>query len=105
MNLKEFQKAFIAWMSHFQELTYEVIIAIDRKRLRGPYNQADKSDTISMVSAFAADNEVVLRQNTADTKSNGTAVIPKLLTLLYTRGCLITNIAMGCQTRIAKKNY
>lgn len=103
MNPKEFQKAFIAWMNDCQELTHGSIIAIDGKRLRGSYKQADKSDAIHMVSAFAAGNEVVLGQITTDQKSNEITAIPKLLQLLDIRGCLITIDAMGCQTKIAKK--
>jgi predicted transposase YbfD/YdcC len=38
-----------------------------------------------------------------DRISNEITVIPKLLTLLDIRGCLITIDAMGCRTKIAKK--
>lgn len=103
MNPKEFQKAFIAWMNDCHEATHGDIIAIDGKRVRGSYNQADKSDAIHMVSAFSAGNEVVLGQIKTDRKSNEITAIPKLLKLLDIRGCLITIDAMGCQTKIAKQ--
>jgi predicted transposase YbfD/YdcC len=103
MNPKEFQKAFIAWMNDCHEATHGDIIAIDGKRVRGSYKQADKSDAIHMVSAFAAGNEVVLGQIKTDRKSNEITAIPKLLKLLDIRGCLITIDAMGCQTKIAKQ--
>jgi predicted transposase YbfD/YdcC len=103
MNPKEFQKAFIAWMNDCHEATHGDIIAIDGKRVRGSYNQSDKSDAIHMVSAFAAGNEVVLGQIKTDRKSNEITAIPKLLKLLDIRGCLITIDAMGCQTKIAKQ--
>jgi predicted transposase YbfD/YdcC len=103
MNPKEFQKAFIAWMNDCHEATHGDIIAIDGKRVRGSYNQSDKSDAIHMVSAFSAGNEVVLGQIKTDRKSNEITAIPKLLKLLDIRGCLITIDAMGCQTKIAKQ--
>lgn len=104
MNPKEFQSAFIAWMNDCQEFSHGDIIAIDGKRVRSSYNQADKSDAIHMVSAFAADNEVVLGQIKTDRKSNEITAIPNLLQLLDIKGCLITIDAMGYQTKIAKKN-
>jgi len=90
-------------MNDCHEATHGDIIAIDGKRVRGSYNQSDKSDAIHMVSAFAAGNEVVLGQIKTDRKSNEITAIPKLLKLLDIRGSLITIDAMGCQTKIAKQ--
>ena len=55
------------------------------------------------VSAWAADNHVVLGQIKVDDKSNEITAIPQLLDLLEISGCIVTIDAMGCQKKIAKK--
>lgn len=54
-----------------------------------------------MVSAFAAENRLVLGQVKTDAKSNEITAIPELLALLDIKGCLVSIDAMGCQTEIA----
>ena len=56
-----------------------------------------------MVSAFAANNGVVLGQVKTSEKSNEITAIPALLDLLDIKGSIITIDAMGCQKAIAKK--
>ena len=51
-----------------------------------------------MVSAFAAENRLVLGQVKTDEKSNEITAIPELLALLDIKGCLVSIDAMGCQT-------
>jgi predicted transposase YbfD/YdcC len=55
-----------------------------------------------MVSAWAAENEIVLGQCKVDEKSNEITAIPELLKLLDVSGCIVTIDAMGTQTNIAK---
>jgi predicted transposase YbfD/YdcC len=54
-----------------------------------------------MVSAWAADNALVLGQRKTDAKSNEITAIPELLQLLDLSGCIVTIDAMGCQKNIA----
>ena len=56
-----------------------------------------------MVSAYAAENGVVLGQKKTDDKSNEITAIPALLDLLDIKGCIVTIDAMGCQEKIAEK--
>ncbi len=56
-----------------------------------------------MVSAFAANNGVVLGQIKTAEKSNEITAIPALLDLLDIKGSIVTIDAMGCQKEIAKK--
>jgi len=56
-----------------------------------------------MVSAFAANNGVVLGQVKTAEKSNEITAIPALLDLLDIKGSIVTIDAMGCQKAIAKK--
>ena len=56
-----------------------------------------------MVSAWSAENRLILGQVKVDDKSNEITALPKLLKLLVIKGCLVTIDAMGCQTEIAEQ--
>ena len=56
-----------------------------------------------MVSAWSAQNRVVLAQVKTEEKSNEITAIPRLLDLLQIKNCMVTIDAMGCQKEIAKK--
>ncbi len=58
------------------------VIAIDGKTVRGSYDKQSKKNAIHMVSAFAANNGVVLGQIKTAEKSNEITAIPQLLDLL-----------------------
>ncbi len=92
---KEFQKCFATWMKSCCKMTNGSVIAIDGKTLKGSFNKKSKTDTIHMVSAFAATNSVVLGQVKTGAKSNEITAIPTLLDLLDIRGCLVTIDAMA----------
>ena len=77
------------------------LVAIDGKTLRSSYDRNSRQSTIHMVSAFAAQNRLVLGQVKTDAKSNEITAIPELLALLDIKGCLVSIDAMGCQTEIA----
>ena len=55
-----------------------------------------------MISAWAAQQEIVLGQLKVGSKSNEITAIPKLLELLDISGCIVTIDAMGCQKKIAE---
>ena len=92
-------EAFAAWMADVTELTQGAVVAINGKTLRRASNKAANH----MVSAFAAENSVVLGQVKTAEKSNEITAIPQLLTLLKRKGCLVTIDAMGCQRDIAEQ--
>lgn len=77
------------------------VIAIDGKTVRGSYDKKSKKSAIHMVSAFAANNGVVLGQIKTAEKSNEITAIPALLDLLDIKGSIVTIDAMGCQKEIA----
>ena len=66
------------------------------KTLRSSYDRDSRQSTIHMVSAFAAENRLVLGQVKTDAKSNEITAIPELLALLDIKGCLVSIDAMGC---------
>ena len=57
-------------MQATSERTDGELIAIDGKTLRSSYDRDSRQSTIHMVSAFAAENRLVLGQVKTDEKSN-----------------------------------
>lgn len=100
---EELQHCFINWMSAVEGATGGKVVAIDGKTLRHSYDKKKRKAAIHMVSAFAAENGVVLGQIKTMDKSNEITAIPALLDLLDVKGCIVTIDAMGCQEKIAEK--
>jgi len=98
---KEFGKCFIDWTEHLCGLVSEDLIAIEGKTLRGSSNKATNKKAIHMVSAWSANNQIVLGQYKTDEKSNEITAIPALLNLLEIKGSIISIDAMGTQREIA----
>ncbi len=99
----QLQQCFISWMKAAHIATQGEVIAIDGKTVRGSYDKQSKKNAIHMVSAFAANNGVVLGQIKTAEKSNEITAIPQLLDLLDIKGSTVTIDAMGCQKAIAAK--
>ena len=94
--------AFRSWMRAVAGLTEGGVIALDGKTLRRSFRERG-SGFIHMVSAWSAQNRVVLGQVKTEEKSNEITAIPRLLELLQIKNCMVTIDAMGCQKEIAKK--
>ena len=77
------------------------MIALDGKTLRRSHDAANGKKALHMVSAWAAENRLVLAQVAVDEKSNEITAIPELLKLLVLEGCIVTIDAMGTQRAIA----
>jgi predicted transposase YbfD/YdcC len=99
---EQFQQSFVSWITSVGQVTKGQVIAIDGKSLRRSHDQALGRGAIDMVSAWAAQNHLVLGQVKVDEKSNEITAIPELLRVLEVSGCIITMDAMGCQKEIAK---
>jgi predicted transposase YbfD/YdcC len=97
-----FQECFIEWVRDVAG-TIKGVIAIDGKTLRRSHDRGIGKKAIHMVSAWAAENSLVLGQVKTDEKSNEITAIPELLKLLDINGCIVTIDAMGCQKAIAKQ--
>jgi predicted transposase YbfD/YdcC len=99
----QFQQCFLSWIKAVSDLVGENIVAIDGKTLRRSFDNSLKKSALHLVSAWSCTNHIVLGQVKVDDKSNEITAIPKLLTLLSLKGCLVTLDAMGCQKGIAEK--
>ena len=102
ISAQEFQAAFYDWVWSVYEITQGQVINIDGKCLRGSGDKLLGKRAIYMVSAWAAENHLVLGQRKVDEKSNEITAIPELLKTLALSGCIVTIDAIGTQTNIAK---
>jgi len=102
IDAQQFQLAFWEWVCAVNELISGQVVNIDGKCLRGSDDEKLGKRAIYMVSAWAAENEIVLGQRKVDEKSNEITAIPELLKMLDVSGCIVTIDAMGTQTNIAK---
>lgn len=94
-----FEDHFRAWI---KEAAGEIggVISLDGKTVRGSSSSGEHS-AVHMVSAWAAENRLVLAQVAVNEKSNEITAIPELLRMLALRGLIVTIDAMGCQKSIA----
>jgi predicted transposase YbfD/YdcC len=97
------QRCFFNWVEAVREQTGGDVVAIDGKTLRRSGEAASGKMPIHMVSAWAAENGIVLGQMKTSEHSNEITAIPALLELLKVKGCIVTIDAAGCQTDIAEK--
>ena len=82
LDTNAFAEAFRAWVQSIAQLAAQQGIAIDGKTLRRSHDAAEGQSAISMVSAWATANRLVLGQLKVDDKSNEITAIPELLRVL-----------------------
>jgi len=99
---KAFENCFTQWMQTITE-KIQGVIAIDGKTMRNSGNTFTGTQATHIVTAFAAENDIILGQLRTAEKSKEITAIPELLNTLSLKGCIVTTDAMGCQTRIAEK--
>ena len=95
-----FLDCFLSWVESLQVRTAGKVIGIDGKTARASLDRAKGKSPLHVVSAWAADNRLVLGQVVTDEKSNEITAIPALLRLLELHGAIVTIDAMGCQKEI-----
>ena len=100
---EQFGDCFMSWVRSISELTRGEVVSIDGKTLRGCHDRSNGRSALHMVSAWASENHLVLGQTRTGDHSNEITSIPKLLSVLELKGCIITIDAMGCQKEIARQ--
>lgn len=98
MNPAEFEAAFRHWVG-------SVLPGVSPQALDGKTNRRSAKaceGPLPLVSAFAAEAEVILGQQATDAKSNEKTAIPELLATLALEGCIVTIDALGTQPSIAQ---
>lgn len=102
INPQEFERCFLEWVRSVTEKVSGVV-AIDGKTLRRSHDGATGKKALHLVSAWAAENRLVLAQLATEQKSNEITAIPELLRMLDLSGCIVTIDAMGTQKKIVKQ--
>jgi predicted transposase YbfD/YdcC len=103
LDAREFHDCFVAWVRALHEVTRGQIVPIDGKTLRRSFDSVNDLPALHLVSAWAAENRLVLGEVPVDDKSNEITAIPKLLGILELSGAIVTIDALGCQKEIAAK--
>jgi predicted transposase YbfD/YdcC len=97
---KAFEGCFAQWMQTVVE-KIQGVIAVDGKTICNSGDAFANTKPTHIVTAFAAENDIILGQLRTAEKSNEITAIPELLRTLKLKGCIVTIDAMGCQTAIA----
>ena len=103
IDSKAFQEGFMEWVETVRKKINGEIVAIDGKTIKGSRGISDARKAVHVVSAWAAENGLVLGEMAIDEKSNEITAIPQLLQMLELTGCIVTIDAMGTQKTIAKE--
>lgn len=98
-----FQECFLSWINSLHIDLKKEIIAIDGKTLRGSGDKTNNNKALHLVSAWAANNKLMLAQVKTEEKSNEITAIPNLLKMLDIKDSVVTIDAMGCQQKIVKQ--
>lgn len=101
LDPQEFQRCFMNWVKAIHTLTDGQVIAVDGKCLRGTQDGYLGQQAISMVSAWATADHLVLGQLKVDDKSNEITAVPELLAMLDIHGCIVSVDALNCQKKTA----
>lgn len=99
---KAFDSCFVEWVGTIVD-KIDGVIAIDGKTICNSNDALNGRRASHIVTAFAAENDIVLGQLKTAEKSNEVTAIPQLLQTLKLKGCIVTIDAMGCQTAIIEK--
>jgi predicted transposase YbfD/YdcC len=101
LDPEQFLESFMKWTQSLRKAVPQEIVALDGKALRRALDQGQTAKVV--VSAWAADNGLVLGQQKVEDKSNEITAVPELLRRLELAGCIVTLDAMGCQKEIARE--
>ena len=96
-----FARAFGRWMAAACEATGLVPIAVDGKSARAAKRNT-ATGCLHVVTAWAAENRLVLGTASVPDGSNEIAAIPELLRVLDLKGAIVTIDAAGCQGENAR---
>lgn len=96
----EFQKCLIGWTRSLHEIDAAKWIAIDGKVVREAMKRAQDQGPLTLVSAWASKQSLLLAQVAGAAGSNELGALPSLLDLLELQGAIVTIDAIGCQKNL-----
>jgi predicted transposase YbfD/YdcC len=98
---EQFGRCFASFVAELAGNVEGKLVCIDGKTMRRTFARERGEGPLHLVSAWVADNSVVLGQLAVDAKSNEIPAIPALLAMLDVKGATVTIDAAGCQREIA----
>lgn len=101
LDPEAFGKCVADWMGAACEAAGLRHVAIDGKAVRAA-PRGTFSGCLHLVSAWAAENRLILGQRAVADGSHEIAAVPELLRVLELKGTLVTLDAAGCQKEIAR---
>lgn len=102
LDPREFGRCFASFVTELAGNLAGKLVCIDGKTMRRTFAKERGEGPLHMVSAWVADNAVVLGQLAVEAKSNEIPAIPALIATLDIKGATVTIDAAGCQRAIAK---
>jgi predicted transposase YbfD/YdcC len=103
LDADRFEACFVQWVRAIQTATQGQVVAVDGKKLRRSHDRLLGKEAIYVVSAWAAENRLVLGEVKVDEQSNEITAVPELLEMLDLSGCVVTADALNCQKAIAEQ--
>lgn len=94
------ERCFSCWVHSLASLLPGEVVAIDGKTARRSHDRWLGVSALHVVSAWAAEAQLVLGQRKTDTQSSESMSIPQLLALLELQGCIVIIDDMCCQTAV-----
>lgn len=103
MDKESFGKVLYEWSKELLEFLDFHQINLDGKVIRATAQGGKKKSGLCVVSAWVAEQRLVIGQERVAKKSNEKKAIPKLIASLDLQGALVSIDAIGCQVSIAQQ--
>jgi hypothetical protein len=103
LDLDAFEASFQHWIQALISPLGAQLVAIDGKTVKRSYDRESGIKALQLVSAWAREHRLVLRQCAVASKSNEITAIPVLLEQFALAGCIVSIDAMGTQSAIAEQ--
>jgi predicted transposase YbfD/YdcC len=102
LDVVALQKCLLAWLNTLHE-NIQGLISIDGKVAREAMARAGKQGPLTLVSAWASANHLLLGQVAGAPGSSELEAVPRLLELLALEGAIVTLDALSCQQHIVEQ--
>lgn len=102
LDTAEFLTAMHGWVDEFAGCLRGQGVAIDGKVVRGSHDASAGQSPLHLMTAYATQTRLCLRQMSVDGKSNEIPAVPVLLQLIELAGATVTMDAMHCQVETAQ---
>lgn len=102
LDTAEFFTAMHGWVDEFAGCLRGQGVAIDGKVVRGSYDTEAGQSLLHLMTAYATQTRLCLRQMSVDGKSNEIPAVPVLLQILELAEATVTMDAMHCQVEAAQ---